>query len=65
MEDLKCEHLILGVNNSLNSVFKSFFIHKILVHQKKFQKNPKNSKKSEKIQKIRKIPKKSEKSEKN
>ena len=58
MEDLKCEHLILGVNNSLNSVFKSFFIHKILVHQKKFQKirkNPKNRKK------IGKIPKKSEK----
>ena len=39
-----------GVNNPSISVFKSFFIHKILVH-KKIQKNPK---KSEKIWKIRK-----------
>ena len=28
----------LGVNSSSNSVFKSFFIYKILVHQKKFRK---------------------------
>ena len=37
-----------GVNNSSNSVLKSFFIHKILVHPKKSEKNPKKSKKSEK-----------------
>ena len=30
----------LGVNNSSNSVFKSFFIYKILVHQKKISKSP-------------------------
>ena len=30
----------LGVNNSSNSVFKSFFIYKILVHQKKISKIP-------------------------
>ena len=30
----------LGVNNSSNSVFKSFFIYKILVHQKIFSKIP-------------------------
>ena len=28
----------LGVNNSSNSVFKFFFIYKILVHQKKIRK---------------------------
>ena len=38
----------LGVNSPSISVFKSFFIHKILVHQK----NPKNLKKSEKSIKI-------------
>ena len=57
----------LGVNKPSISVFKSVFIHKILVHPKKSgkhpekipknQKNPKNSKKL-------KNPKKSEKSEK-
>ena len=31
----------LGVNNSSNSAFKSFFIHKILVHQKNFEKSEK------------------------
>ena len=39
----------MGVNNSSNSVFKSFFIYKIFVHPKNFQKNPeKNPKKSQK-----------------
>ena len=34
----------LGVDNSSNSVFKSFFIYKTLVQQKKkFEKSPKNS----------------------
>ena len=64
----------LAVNNPSISVFKSFFIHKILVHTKKFRKKirknpkiPKKSKNSEKIQKFRKnpnIPKKSKNSEK-
>ena len=36
----------LGVNNSSNSVFKSFFIYKILVQQKKISKNPKYPKKN-------------------
>ena len=31
-------YLYLGVNNSSNSVLKSFFIYKILVHQKKYRK---------------------------
>ena len=30
------------VNNSSNSVFKSFFIYKIFVHQKKFEKSEKS-----------------------
>ena len=42
------------MNNSSNSVFKSFFIYIILVHQKKT-----NLKKSEKIRKIREKSKKS------
>ena len=45
-EDLKFETL-LRVNNPSNSVFKSFFSYRFLVHQKKFEK-------SEKIRKIRK-----------
>ena len=44
----KIFHLILGVNNSSNSVFKSFFIHKILVHPKKSGKNPKKNSKNPK-----------------
>ena len=38
----------LGVNNSSNSVFKSCFIHKILIHPKKSGKKSEKSKKSEK-----------------
>ena len=38
----------LGVNNSSISVFKSFFIYKILVHSKKSEKSKKSGKKSEK-----------------
>ena len=49
----------LGVNNPSISVFKSFFIHKILVHPKNPDKNPKQSKK------IRKNPKKKQKNPKN
>ena len=44
----------LGVNNSSISVFESYFIHKILVHPKKFKKF---RKKSEKIQKTKKSKK--------
>ena len=32
------------MNNSSNSVFKSFFIYEILVHQNKISKNPKEKK---------------------
>ena len=41
----------MGVNNSSISVFKLFFIHKIVVHEKirKNRKNPKNLKKSNKF----------------
>ena len=39
----------LGVNNSSNSVFKFYFIYKILVHQKE---NPEKFEKSGKIPKI-------------
>ena len=49
----------LEVNNSSNSVFKSFFIHKILVHPKKSWKNPKNPK-NQKIRNNRKNPEKFE-----
>ena len=38
----------MGVKNPLISVFKSIFIHKILLHQKNSGKNCKKSKKSEK-----------------
>ena len=51
----------LEVNKSSISVFKSFFIHKIIEHLKnpdKNSKNPKKNKKSEKIYKIYKIRKK-------
>ena len=42
----------MGLNNSSNSVFKSFFIYKILVHQNKFQKTRKKiRKKSKKLKK--------------
>ena len=51
----------LRVNNSSISVFKSFFIHKILVHPKKsgkkFLQNPKNLKNSEKSEKSKKFRK--------
>ena len=51
-ENLKIRTPYSGVNNHPISVFKSFFIHKILVHQKnteKIRKNPKKTEKSEKI----------------
>ena len=63
----------LPLNMSSISVFKSLFIHKILVHQKKSGKNPKNLKKPKKSEKLKKSkkpqkflknPKKHEKSEK-
>ena len=50
----KIRTLNLGVNNPSISVFKSLFIYKILVHQKKSEKNKKNPKKSKKIPKNRK-----------
>ena len=45
-EDLKIRIPYVGVNNSSNSVFKSFFIYKFLVHEKKFRKIQKIPKKS-------------------
>ena len=39
----------MGVNNPSISVFKSFFIHKILIHPKKSGKNLKKSKKSKEM----------------
>ena len=52
-ENLKIRTPYSGVKNHPISLFKSFFIHKILVHQKKTEKIRKNLKKNKKNNKFK------------